>query len=209
MLGFALGWAWPRPAAADMPVATDAPPDVVRSPAPADPASTLVCARGPEDITDLRARWCEAQLGEQERRARMVQVPWPDAESERPDAWMARLEDAIATCDLPFEVGTVECTEYPCAATVTWKGEGEPEHWAAGGCAAFEGLDASVTAFPVRCPDGSLVEVPVLMVTDEEVIGEVINARTDDDPGSFDDFVEHVRLLARRADAAVSTYECP
>lgn len=210
-LGFAVGWAWPRTVPSGVPTATEASSEEVpNTPERSEPSvSTMVCARGPEDVTDLRARWCEAQLGEHERRARMVQVPWPDAEHVSPDAWMARVEDAIATCNLPFELGTVECTEYPCAATVTWTGEGEPDEWVARDCAPLEGLQAGVTGFPVRCPDGTLVEVPVFMATDEEVLSGAIAERVDDDTDGWDEILESVRLLARRADAAVSTFECP
>jgi hypothetical protein len=183
------------------------------SPVPRDDERALVCSRGgPDDLGRLRTRWCEAQLAEHARRARMVRSPWPDdLGPEEPTAWAATME-ALSACDLPFRIETVECTEYPCLATVRWQGEDDPEAWRPPeDCAPLDAFDGvGLQRATVRCPDGRVEDVVALYAGNEATWERVLDDRLPAGVGSdsLRALTEHFRVFGRRLDDVMTTHGC-
>jgi hypothetical protein len=169
----------------------------------------MVCASSSRGAEALWGRWCEAQLEEQVRRTEMVRLDWPeDAVNEAPEAWVEGIERAVDACGLPLAVRTVECTEYPCLATIEVR-DGVDIDAALADCPAlkqaFPDAEIGTHTSRVRCQDGSLEDVDVLYAYAIATLNEAVAPQLDEDD---DPFFESFRVLGRRLDAVVTTHGC-
>jgi hypothetical protein len=65
---------------------------------------------------------CRSLLDECWRRQMVGRKPWPeDVGVEEPGAWSALVDEALQRCNLPVELGSIDCSEYPCVAGIRIK----------------------------------------------------------------------------------------
>lgn len=206
-IGLVVGWLVPRsmaPEPAPAPVVVDSPADTE-----ARGTASMVCASSSGGAEALWTRWCEAQLVEQARRAQMVRSEWPsEPGAEAPEAWVDAVERSVERCDLPLTIETVECTEYPCLATIA-PDSGMDLDAALRDCAALAeampDFEVGTHTTRVRCPDGSHEDVEVLYAYSADTLKQVVGPTVDD---GDDYFFESFRVLSRRLDDVVSTHGC-
>jgi hypothetical protein len=175
--------------------------------------------------TELLSRWCASELDECRRQRGAVRQQWPEEDTiESPGEWTEAIDQALDACDLGVELETIDCTEYPCAASLrpTNPGMTPAEHEqemnrlteAARHCAPLRtafGLDdataeKAIDVFRLDSKCGDAREnFFVLMALKPEGGAYRLITKEDADPGEERDMW---RWMYRRADDLAGLWEC-